>query len=309
MLGRQPTGRHRSPREPGSVPAWPARILFAGAMLLGVSHAAAEDLQAESAGALRAKQAELGPRLGDSPLHRPLVVESSESSDRVQGDVYALIDRPFGAVREALAAPERWCDVLILHLNTKSCRASPGESGGALAVRIGKRYDQPVADAYPVEFSTRVAADSSEYFDVLLDARSGPAGTREFRIRLEAVPLPDGRTFMHLGNSFEYNFLAWTALQAYLMTAGRGKVGFTSAGTTPDGRPDYVSGVRGLAERNTMRYYLAVEAYLGAMSVPPDARFEKRLRDWFAATERFPRQLHEVDLPTYLEVKRREVAR
>lgn len=309
MLARERSGLPRSPRERALRPGWPARILAVGMMILGNRHAIASESDVGSAGSLRAKQIELGPRLKDSPLHRPLYIESSESSDLARGDIYALVDRPFDAVREALASPARWCDVLILHLNTKSCRASPSPSGGELAVRIGRKYDQALADAYPVEFSYRVAADSSVYFDVHLDAESGPIGTRDFRIRLEAVPIEDNKTFLHLGNSYEYNLLAWSALQAYLMTAGRGKVGFTRAGNDSDSQPDYVAGMRGMVERNTMRYYLAVEAYLGAISVPPAAQLEKRLQDWFAATERYPRQLHEVDLPTYLEMKRREVAR
>ena len=44
-----------------------------------------------------------------------------------------------------------------------------------------------------------------------------------------------------------------------------------------------------------MRFYLAIEAFLDAASSPPQAQLEKRLHDWFAATERFARQLHEVD--------------
>ena len=67
--------------------------------------------------------------------------------------------------------------------------------------------------------------------------------------------------------------------------------------------------MRGLVERNTMRYYLAIEAFLDAVSSPPQARLEQRLHDWFAATERYPRQLHELDEGAYLEMKRRESKR
>jgi hypothetical protein len=61
-----------------------------------------------------------------------------------------------------------------------------------------------------------------------------------------------------------------------------------------------------VVERNTMRYYLAIEAFLGALAAPPQARFEKRLRDWFAAAERYPRQLHEMEQGEYLDMKRKE---
>ena len=98
-------------------------------------------------------------------------------------------------------------------------------------------------------------------------------------------------------------------MQAYLATIGRGKVGFTRTGKQSNDQPVYVEGVRGVVERNTMRYYLAIDAYLGALSTPPGEQLEKRLQSWFASTELYPRQLHEVDRATYLEMKRSEYLR
>jgi hypothetical protein len=86
-------------------------------------------------------------------------------------------------------------------------------------------------------------------------------------------------------------------------------VGFTVTGKQTDGRPLYIGGMRGLVERNTMRYYLAIEAFLGALSEPPQAQLEKRLHDWFAAIEHYPRQLHEMEQGAYLEMKRKEIRR
>ena len=96
---------------------------------------------------------------------------------------------------------------------------------------------------------------------------------------------------------------------AYLSTLGRGKVGFTPTAKPSSGQPDYIGGVRGAVERNTMRYYLAIDAYLGALSTPPAEQLEKRLQSWFTSTEQFSRQLHEVDRDAYLTMKRREVLR
>jgi hypothetical protein len=70
-----------------------------------------------------------------------------------------------------------------------------------------------------------------------------------------------------------------------------------------------VSSMRGVMERNTMRYYLAINAYLGTLSAPSHERVERRMRNWFAATERYPLQLHEVDLAEYLDAKRKDVRR
>jgi hypothetical protein len=98
-------------------------------------------------------------------------------------------------------------------------------------------------------------------------------------------------------------------MQTYLGTIGRGKMGFTVVGQQSDGRPLYIRGMRGLVERNTMRYYLAIDAFIGALSEPPQARLEKSLRDWFTAIERYPRQLHEMEEGEYLAMKRKEYLR
>jgi hypothetical protein len=58
-----------------------------------------------------------------------------------------------------------------------------------------------------------------------------------------------------------------------------------------------------------MRYYLAIDAYLGALSNSPDKRLEQRLTNWFDATEQYPRQLHELDRQEYLQMKHKEYER
>jgi hypothetical protein len=70
-----------------------------------------------------------------------------------------------------------------------------------------------------------------------------------------------------------------------------------------------VGNVRGVIERNTMRYYLAIDAYLDSLSAPPAQQQEKRLRDWYGATERYRQQLHEMEEADYMAMKRKEIAR
>jgi hypothetical protein len=106
--------------------------------------------------------------------------------------------------------------------------------------------------------------------------------------------------------AYGYGFTARVAMQTYLATLGRDKVGF-SVVDHKDGKPVYIGGVLGLLERNTMRYYLAIDAYLGAYSLPPAEQAEKRIRDWYASTERYARQLHEMDQSDYLDMKRKEL--
>lgn len=196
-----------------------------------------------------------------------------------------------------------------LHRLTTYCRASSDGHGSTLRVYIGKKHEQALDDAYPVDFAWRVAAASPDYLKVMLSADEGPLSTRNYRIMLEAVPQDSDRTLLHLAYSYGYGFAGRVAMQAYLGTIASDKLGFSVDGKQSDGQPIYIGGMRGLVERNTMRYYLAIESYLGALSTPPQARLEKSLHDWFAAIERHPRQLHELEQGEYLEMKRREYLR
>ena len=80
---------------------------------------------------------------------------------------------------------------------------------------------------------------------------------------------------------FKYLEKTLIAMKSYLATIGRDKVGFTTTNKAASPQPDYIQGVRGVVERNTMRYYLAIDAYLAALTVPPDSQPEKRFQLWF----------------------------
>ena len=286
-----------------------ARYIAIALLCIGAHTADAGDAGANPAAALRAKYAVLQNQLSHNQFQRPLHLESSETPDSVTGDIYARIDYPFATVRAGLNNPDGWCDVLILHVNTKYCRASSGSQGANLDVNIGRKYDEPLRKAYRVDFAYRIAAQTADYLQVRLNADAGPFSTRDYRIALEAVPLESGRSFIHFSYSFSYGPVGRLALQVYLATIGRDKVGFAVAGTGSDGKPLYIGGIRGLVERNTMRYYLAIEAFLDAESAPAQERLEQRLRGWFGAIERYPRQLHEMEQGAYLDMKRKEYLR
>ena len=283
-------------------------LVAAGAVLAQATAPADAKGAAE---ALRARHAALKDKLADSAFRRPLVLESTEEAGDLKGDIYAVVEHPYSTVRSALARAGSWCDILILHLNIKSCRAA--EAGGSkpatVAVNVGKKYDQPIEQTYGVDFDYRVAAQSADYLQVRLSAEDGPLGTKDYRIVLEAVPLEAARSFIHLAYSYGYGFAARVAMKGYLATVGSGKVGFSVTGKDADGKPQYVGGVRGVVERNTMRYYLAIDAYLDSLDAPKGEQQEKRLHDWYAATERYATQLHELSEDEYLTMKRKEVAR
>ena len=258
---------------------------------------------------LRGKYASLEQQLRQNQFKRPLVLNSTETPNRSMGDIYGIVDFPYDAVTTGLNNPDHWCDVLILHINTKYCHAMVGSSGTTLRVNIGKKTPQRLFDAARVEFNYRVAAATPEYLEIFLNAENGPMGTSDYRILLEAVALPNARTFLHLTYSYATNFAARLAMRTYLGTIGSNKVGFTVLGTRANGQPDYVGGMRGVVERNTMRYFLAIDSFLEAARVAPAGQFEKRLQSWFTAVERYPRQLHEMDWGEYLEMKRAEYVR
>lgn len=266
-------------------------------------------LQAADAASLRARHQALAQQLASNQFQRPLYLQSSETDNQLQGDIYAEVAQPFSQTGPALLDIGQWCDMLILHLNVKACHASGAGEGARLKLHVGRKFDQPLADAYPFEFHYQVQAAEPDYLRVVLEAAQGPLSTSDYRIVLEVLALDKQRSFLHLSYAYSYGAAANLAVQGYLATSGRDKVGFSIVGQSDSGQPQYLSGMRGVTERNTMRYYLAVDAYLGAMALPAAARQEQRLNAWHSAVERYPRQLHELDRATYLAMKHAEIQR
>ncbi len=271
-------------------------------------NASADIISADPSAAARALQAQhilLRLQLAASIFKRPLVLESSQSSDDVKGDVFAVLPQAFSKVSNDLANAQGWCDILSLHLNTKYCRAAINDRQTILQMNVGSKFHQPLADSHRLTFLWQIGAQQADYLQVMMTADDGPLGTHNYRITFAAVPLAGGGTFFHLSYSYAFGLTSKIAMMAYLGTIGRDKVGFTVVGSS-HGQPQLVGGMRGLIERNTMRYHLAIEAYLGAQNTPQSGRFEKRLNDWFVAAERYPKQLHEIEKVAYLEIKRKE---
>ena len=120
----------------------------------------------------------------------------------------------------------------------------------------------------------------------------------------EAIAISSDKTFFHFSYSYSYGFQARTVMAVYLATLGRKKIGFTVIGHDAKGDRIYVNGARGVMERNTVRYFLAVRVHLDVLNLPPEQRFGRGILDWFNATERYPRQLHGIDKESYLAAKR-----
>jgi hypothetical protein len=236
----------------------------------------------------------------------PLYLESREEYSSLHVDVYGIFDYPFDLVRDALQAPDKWCDINSLLINIKACTFRKVSDQWQLTLYSGRKYYQPPRDAFKLEFSFRLAALQQEYLDIALTAKKGPLLTRDHRVRCEAAPLDEGSTFIHFSYDYSYGVLARAAIKTYFATIGRDKRGFSIIATGKNGDPVYVGGVRGSLERNAVRYYLAIQAYMDTLKIPLNQRFEKRNSRWYELTARFPRQLYELDKGEYLANKRRE---
>ena len=293
---------------------WLSAARSAAACCVLLSAVGVVNAQADGAAALLDKHAALAQPLARNPFGRPLVLESQEVNNRVTGHAYAVLDFPFSTVSAQFKSPHQWCEVMILHLNTKYCRASGPAVNAALSgtetlkVSIGKKTPQTLSDASTLSFQFKLAEASSNFMAVNLTSREGPVGTSDYRMNLQAAALPGGKTFVHLSYAYSYGLAGKLAMQSYLSTIGRSKVGFTFV-AQKDGRNELVGGMRGTVERNTMRYYLAMEALMVSLQEPAAEQVSKRLDYWFAATEQYPEQLREIDRSSYLTMKRAELQR
>ena len=240
--------------------------------------------------------------VSDHPFGKALRVESSADGGRHQGEIRAVIEQPHSVVAPALARPAHWCEILTLQVNIKRC-TSNSESLTAL---ITRKPRDPVDSAHRIDFRFQVAATNADSLQVALSAPSGPVGTRDYEIRLEAVPLDARRTGIRMTYAYTLGIMARLAMEAYLSGAGREKVGFSVVERLPDGRPVYVDGVRGVVERSAMRYYLAIESTVDVLALPAAQRLDARTRRWYAEVTRFPQLREQVGADEYVEMKRRE---
>jgi len=261
-------------------------------------------VQAQDARALVGRHAGLQKQLADNPFGRALHVESTAGGGRQKGEIHAVIQQPYRVVAPALARPADWCDILTLQVNVKGCRISEQ----TLAAFITRKARDSLDSAHRLDLRFQAAATGKDYLHVVLTSPSGPFGTRDYEIRLEATPLDSARTFVHLSYAYTLGRIARLGMDAYLAGAGRDKVGFSVVDRRPDGAPVYVDGVRGMVERSAMRYYLAIEATAGALSVPAEQRLDARLRHWYTSIMRYPQLREQLGADEYVEMKRREAS-
>jgi len=245
-------------------------------------------------------------RLEANSFGLPLFLDSFEQDDKVLVDVYGIFDYPFSSVVDMLKVPANWCDIVSIHLNVKACTYRELPSAWMLTFYFGRKGYQPPEDTRPVIYHYRSIEQQQGYLDVILRADEGPFGTKDHRMRFEALPLDKGRTFVHVSYAYRDVVALRLAAKAYFATLGRNKVGFTRTGTDRNGKPVYIGGPRGSLERNAVRYYFAIKSFLDALRYPEEGRFKTRINEWYDLTSLYRIQLFELDKEDYLTFKTKE---
>ena len=99
--------------------------------------------------------------------------------------------------------------------------------------------------------------------------------------------------------------MAKLALDGYLATIGRHKVGFTVTDYDELSNPVYVKGLQGIVERNSMRYFIAIRSFLDTSYLNSE-QWDKRVQHWYQLAKGFDRQFIEIREREYIETKRKE---
>ncbi len=275
--------------------------------MLAVPAMSGTDVMAEGESAqLRAQYETSAERLRESSLGRPLLLESSEHGDLFSGEVYGLVNHSLDELATALDTPQRWCDLLVMHPYVARCSARIGEEVPVIEMKVTKRVDAAEASGYDLAFTLRRDPAAPDYFGADLVATKGPMATSDYQIRVEAVAIDATSMFLHFRYSYRVAWSTRIALQTWLATAARNCVGFTKTGVSSHGSIEYIRGIRGSTERNVMRYIIAIDALLQARAAPAEERYERGLQYWLAGAERYPRQLMDDEIASYLRVKRRQ---
>jgi len=277
----------------------PLRNLFMVGLLLLLLPATAQ----ASAAKLQATYVQLENELEENDYGIPVYILSNGENNTMLGEIYGIIDHPFLTVHDSLATPKNWCDIVPLHLNIKACTYQHMDGICKLTFYTGRKFYEKADDVYQIGYDFSLTQDQQNYFHANLSGGSGPMGTKDYNIQVEAIPLNDSKTFIHFSYSYKYNFLTSIGMNTYLATIGVNKVGFSITGEDEDGQPIYTDGIRGIIERNSVRYYFAIQSYLDTLHVEQNKIFHTRINKWFDFTEEYPRQLREMDRNDYLKYK------
>ncbi|MBI5076289.1 MAG: hypothetical protein HZB62_14140 [Nitrospirae bacterium] len=281
--------------------------LFMAGCLFPSPYAQATEPQTAAVNFLRTKYHKIEAKLQKNSFNMPLYIESREEEFKAAVDVYGIVDHPFEMVSRMLEIPANWCDIALLHINDKACTYTKSDNTWLVTLYSGRKFYQPPEDAHQLNYVFRVRTQQHDYLALQLNAAQGPLSTKDHWINAEIIPLDKDKTLIHLSYAFGYGRLGRMAMKTYFATIGRSKIGFSAVGTDDHGNPVYVGGIKGAIERNVVRYYSAILAYLDSLKFPADQQFERRISRWYDLTDHHKKQLHELEKEQYLANKRLEL--
>jgi hypothetical protein len=280
--------------------------MVAAAILLSAGPAAAAEKSRRGADILLDTYHRIEDKIKRSNFGLPLYLESFEQDDRVHVDVYGIFDYPFSTIVNVLKVPANWCDIVSLHPNVKACTYRELTGAWQLTFYFGRKFYEPPEDTRQINYRYRNVTEHQGYLDIILNADEGPFGTKDHRKRFEAVPLDRGRTFVHFSYEYDGSVAFRLAEKGYFATLGSGKIGFTVTGTDSNGQPVYIGGSRGAIERNAVRYYFAIQSFINTSRYPEGRRFSMRISEWYDLTNRYRKQLFELEKKDYIAFKTKE---
>jgi hypothetical protein len=240
------------------------------------------------------------PKIGPSAL--PFFLESSESNNTAYVDIYSTMNYRFGIMKNQLLIPDNWCEIVLPHPDIRACTYKKTHDIWLLNIYSVNKFSKPLGDAYQMKFLFHINDLQSSYFDIALTASEGPFNTADHRLGFEAAPLNEDTTLIHLRYAFSYSSWGYFLMKLF----GGGKIGFSVVDTDSNGTPVYVSGPRGAAERNAVRFYLAILAYFDTFEIPAEQRFEKQINQWYDLAAPFRKQLLEMEKDKYITYKRQD---
>jgi len=247
----------------------------------------------------------------NNAFNEPMHIESVFKNDIATGEIFAQIDHSFPKVVASFVSAFQWCQMLELHINVKACYVYRDEdekgqpSTDKILLFAGRDFYQPVQDAYMMNYRLSHDITLDDYVKTALTAKEGPFGTSDYSLEFEAIPLSDGKTFIHFKYTYHYGFMASMAISGYLATLGRGKVGFSVESYDEKKQPQYVKGMQGIVERNSMRYFLAIRTVIDTNDQQIN-NWDNRITHWYKLAYPYQRQLLELEDKKYLNTKKEE---
>ena len=236
----------------------------------------------------------------------PFSLKSRKHVRTISAQVSTFIsDVPFQQFIESLSDVSQWCEFIPLHINVKACVYEIKEDRAVLKFFLGpKRYTEP-DESKVLEMDFMVNSDN-EILQVGFSASVGPFRSRNYDFKLRAMEADNG-IYLEFDLSSEPGWVS-AIVKVYLSTVGFKKVGFSIVGVnTETGKPLYVKGERGGAERNIVRYLFSIQAYFDTLDwLGSEDGYFRRLERWYDLVDMHPVQLYEMSRAAYLDIKMRE---